>query len=79
MDYNPPKVPGLDDVTGEPLEQRPDDKAETVRNRLIAYEKQTQPLIAYFEGTPSTVKKFAGTESDVIYKDVKVFLQNFLR
>jgi len=46
--FNPPKVAGRDDVTGEPLTQRPDDKEETVRNRLGVYHRQTEPLIEYY-------------------------------
>lgn len=47
--YAPPKRPGIDDVTGEPLVQRPDDKEETIRTRLAVYEEQTAPLIAYYD------------------------------
>jgi len=47
--YAPPKVSGIDDVTGEPLEQRPDDREETIRTRLAVYEEQTAPLIAYYD------------------------------
>jgi adenylate kinase len=46
--FNPPKVEGKDDVTGEPLIQRDDDKEETVRKRLSIYHSQTQPLIEYY-------------------------------
>ena len=46
--FNPPKVAGKDDVTGEALIQREDDKEETVRNRLDVYHAQTEPLIAYY-------------------------------
>jgi adenylate kinase len=46
--YNPPKVAGKDDVTGEPLVQRDDDKEATVRNRLEVYHRQTEPLIDYY-------------------------------
>ena len=46
--YNPPKVEGMDDVTGEPLIQRDDDKAETVSRRLEVYSAQTRPLIEYY-------------------------------
>ena len=52
--YNPPKVEGFDDVTGEPLIQREDDKAETVRRRLEIYHAQTKPLIAYYNHWFST-------------------------
>ena len=46
--FDKPKKEGLDDVTGEPLEQRPDDEEITVRKRLAIYHKQTEPLISYY-------------------------------
>lgn len=46
--FNPPKVEGKDDVTGEPLIQREDDKEETVKRRLDIYHSQTKPLIEYY-------------------------------
>jgi adenylate kinase len=46
--FNPPKVEGKDDVTGEPLIQRDDDKEETVKKRLAVYHNQTSPLIEYY-------------------------------
>ena len=46
--FNPPKVEGKDDVTGEPLIQRDDDKAETVQKRLEVYRAQTLPLVEYY-------------------------------
>lgn len=46
--FNPPKVEGQDDVTGEPLIQREDDKEETVRKRLEVYSSQTRPLVDYY-------------------------------
>ena len=46
--FNPPKVPGVDDVTGEPLVQRDDDKEETVKKRLDVYSEQTRPLVDYY-------------------------------
>jgi adenylate kinase len=48
LKFNPPRVPGKDDVTGEDLIQREDDKEETVRKRLDIYTAQTAPLIEYF-------------------------------
>ena len=48
LKYNPPKVADKDDVTGEPLIQREDDKEETVRKRLEVYQNQTRPLVAYY-------------------------------
>mgnify|MGYP003332952129 CR=1 FL=1 len=46
--FNPPKVEGKDDVTGDPLIQRDDDKEETVRKRLDVYHQQTRPLVDYY-------------------------------
>ena len=48
--FNPPKVAGKDDVTGEDLVQREDDKEETVKKRLDVYHSQTKPLVAYYSG-----------------------------
>jgi adenylate kinase len=47
--FNPPKREGLDDVTGEPLVQRDDDREETVRKRLEVYRAQTRPLVEYYK------------------------------
>jgi adenylate kinase len=46
--FNPPKVEGKDDVTGEPLVQRDDDKEETVKKRLDVYHNQTEVLLSYY-------------------------------
>jgi adenylate kinase len=72
--FNPPKVEGKDDVTGEPLVQREDDKEETVRKRLDVYVAQTRPLVDYYadwaahsaEGSPVKApqyRKISGTGS----------------
>jgi adenylate kinase len=47
--FNPPKVEGKDDETGEPLIQRDDDQEETVKKRLDVYHAQTEPLVAYYK------------------------------
>ena len=60
--FNPPKVAGKDDVTGEPLVQRDDDKEETVKKRLDVYSSQTRPLVDYYSGwakqDPATAPKY---------------------
>jgi adenylate kinase len=48
IEYNPPKVDGIDDETGEPLIQREDDKPETVLKRLSVYHDQTKPLSEFY-------------------------------
>ncbi|MBK8119558.1 MAG: adenylate kinase [Sulfuritalea sp.] len=57
--FNPPKVAGRDDLTGEPLIQRDDDKEETVRKRLSVYHSQTKPLIDYYAKWSATGAKGA--------------------
>lgn len=60
--FNPPKVEGKDDVTGEPLIQRDDDKEDTVKKRLEVYEAQTRPLVDYYsswaKADPSNAPKY---------------------
>ena len=48
IEHNPPKVPGKDDVTGEDLVQRDDDREQTVRKRLQVYQQQTRPLVDFY-------------------------------
>ncbi|MEY3782512.1 MAG: hypothetical protein RIS97_690 [Pseudomonadota bacterium] len=60
--FNPPKVANVDDVTGEPLVQRDDDKEDTVKNRLTVYSAQTRPLVEYYanwaKSDPATAPKY---------------------
>jgi adenylate kinase len=49
LKHNPPQREGLDDVTGEPLVQRADDREDTVRKRLRVYHEQTEPLVAFYQ------------------------------
>ena len=59
LTYNPPKVSGKDDVTGDPLVQRADDSEETVRKRLAIYKQQTQPLVDYYSDWCKSGDQFA--------------------
>lgn len=74
--YNPPKVEGKDDETGEDLVQRDDDKAEVVFDRLRVYHEQTSPLVNYYKGVAandSSVKYIAidGTQPiDTVEKEI---------
>jgi adenylate kinase len=52
--FNPPQADGVDDVTGEPLVQRDDDKEETVRKRLEVYQSLTRPLVDYYSSWAAT-------------------------
>lgn len=79
IEFNPPKVEGKDDMSGEPLIQRDDDKEETVMKRLEVYHAQTKPLIRYYSdwsargdaGAPRYIK-IAGTG------DVEFIRQNII-
>lgn len=68
--YKPPKVVGKDDVTGEPLVQREDDKPEAVKSRLGDYDAVTAPLVEYY-AEQGILETFRGTMSDVIYPEVR--------
>jgi len=75
--YNPPKVEGKDDETGEDLVQRADDKEEVVKDRLKVYHEQTQPLVQYY-------KKMAEADSSIKYvcvdgtQDIKLVQENII-
>ncbi|KAA0203785.1 hypothetical protein HAZT_HAZT002552, partial [Hyalella azteca] len=60
-EFNPPQKPGFDDETGEPLIQRPDDQPEAVAQRLLNYERNTEPLIKYYKNL-GILQQFHGTE-----------------
>ncbi|KAK3780223.1 hypothetical protein RRG08_032335 [Elysia crispata] len=69
VDFNPPKVLFKDDITGEPLVQRDDDKEETVKARLEHYRRLTHPVLQYFSNK-GLVEEFSGTESNEIWPHV---------
>jgi adenylate kinase len=74
--FNPPKVDGKDDETGEDLVQRDDDKAEVVLDRLRVYHEQTAPLVNYYQGVAaadSSVKYITidGTQKiDIVEQEI---------
>ncbi|KAF9365345.1 hypothetical protein BGX34_010385 [Mortierella sp. NVP85] len=74
MTYNPPKRAGFDDVTGEPLERRPDDNPETFKVRLQKHHELTEPLLDYYKQRNILVS-LAGNTSDEIYPQIRDLLQ----
>lgn len=76
--FNPPKVAGKDDITGEDLVQRDDDKEETVKKRLEVYHSQTKPLVDYYSnwansgqaGAPKHVKVNGLGELDTVKNSI---------
>jgi adenylate kinase len=61
VEFNPPKIQGTDDITGEALIQRDDDREETVRKRLNVYHQQTKPLVDYYSAPDQAVKFYSIT------------------
>ncbi|KAB2015019.1 hypothetical protein ERO13_D09G247000v2 [Gossypium hirsutum] len=72
--FAPPKVPGLDDVTGEPLVQRKDDTAAVLKSRLDAFHKQTQPVIDYYSEKGIVAKLHAEKPQKEVTDEVKKVL-----
>jgi adenylate kinase len=78
--YNPPKVSGMDDITGEPLIQRDDDKEETIRKRLQVYHKQTRPLVDFYQhlqaegGRVKVVQLNGKDDVDVVRQNISSLL-----
>ncbi len=72
VEFNPPKTAGVDDVTGEALIQRDDDKEETVRKRLEVYHQQTRPLVSYYSAPERGVEFYSiqgvGSVDDITAK-----------
>jgi len=76
IEFNPPKIAGKDDLTGEGLIQRDDDKEETVKKRLAVYHKQTEPLVGFYRAMAEAHKlKFSTIEGVGAVADItkKVF------
>jgi adenylate kinase len=73
--FNPPKVEGKDDVTGEPLIQREDDKEETVKKRLEVYAAQTRPLVEYYSSwvkdDPANAPKYRAINGTGTVEEIK--------
>lgn len=73
--FNPPKKEGIDDITGEPLIQRDDDKEETVKKRLEVYSAQTRPLVDYYAGwakaEPALAPKYRAIIGQGSVEDIK--------
>ena len=83
--YNPPKVEGKDDMTGEDLVQRDDDKESVIRDRLVTYHNQTEALVGFYQNQANSADnaqiqtkyaKFDGTQAiDKITQDILTQLQ----
>ena len=68
--FNPPKVPGKDDVTGEPLMHRGDDNANSLKTRLQSYHSQTAPVLDYYKSQGILRPINADTTFDSVYQQL---------
>lgn len=80
VENNPPRRPDVDDLTGEPLVQREDDREETVRKRLRVYHEQTEPLVAFYRGlqTQSGAVRFVRVDGVGTIEEIKKELESAL-
>jgi len=74
--YNPPKIEGKCDESGETLIQRPDDKPEAIENRLEVYQRQTAPLINYYKEKNLLITIDAEPSADEVFKQVNEKLES---
>lgn len=81
IDYNPPKISGKDDQTGEPLIQREDDTEATVRERLRVYHQQTAPLIQFYQqySQDNTNMQYLSINAEESIETVKLSILNKLQ
>jgi len=76
MSYNPPNIPGLDDVTGEPLIKRPDDNPETFERRLDHYYAQASPLLYYYASRAYSTRLLnLSGDSDAVWPTLETVLR----
>ena len=68
LEFNPPRSSGKDDVTGEVLVQRPDDREEVIRERLSQYRAQTAPLVAYYRDLGRLVDLDGSPQPDTVFE-----------
>lgn len=73
---NPPKKPMTDDVTGEPLIQRSDDNAQTLKKRLATYHEQTEPIVGYYKKTGIWAPVDAAQSPKLVWSSISAILEN---
>lgn len=76
--FHPPRVENRDDVTGEPLIQRPDDKEETIRKRLTIYQDQTSPLRNYFKQSQHLKTQYIQLDGTQPVEEIKTEILSLL-
>lgn len=78
LDFNRPLIDGKDDITGEDLEQRDDDKPETVLKRLALYEECIQPMADFYREL-KVLKEFDGRTTDEIWPKIEDYLEKSMK
>ena len=79
VEFDPPKRPGIDDCTGEPLTQRADDEEATVRERLAIYHRETRPLVRFYRQlSTETQLRYAAVDGNANMESVRREIEQFL-
>lgn len=76
--FNPPIREGLDDVTGQPLVVRPDDKESVVRERLSVYRREAEPLLSFYKQSCSAVSRVVSVDASVSINEVFARIKNII-
>lgn len=75
LEFNPPKVPMKDDVTGEPLIQRSDDNADALRKRLVTYHEQTTPVVEFYKKKGKWAAVDAAQKPEQVWEQIVAILE----
>jgi len=77
VDFHPPKLPGRDDITGESLIQRDDDKPEVIQRRLQSYHQQTTPVLGYYKKQNILMTLDASQKESDVYNKIRNLVTKF--
>ena len=77
-EFNPPEVEGMDDISGEPLQQRDDDHPTVVQQRLNVYHKEINPVLEFFQYL-KLLRTYTGTESKALWPAIRKDIEKFLK
>ncbi|VDQ02799.1 unnamed protein product [Trichobilharzia regenti] len=69
--YNPPKVPNIDDITGDRLVRRPDDRPEALKRRLFEYEKNSAPVLSFYRSRNKLMRINASQDVEKVFEDIQ--------
>ncbi len=75
IEFDPPKEPGFDDETGEPLIRREDDEPDAIRHRLEVYRKETAPVVDYYQRDGRLVEVDAAQPIEGVFEDLRAIVE----